>query len=332
MLAASLAQAEEVTVFGYGKDFDQALRSAKIAALEQVTGTWISSEHEFRNGRYSEDIVQYNGGVIKSYKVKSYDGEKIEIVADVDVIKDNRVGSSGKYVPNEMRNKLDRLEAKSDEIALAMYNLDNPSKALYTELQNIEYINKGNITEVKVTAVIKWSPKWYTDIYKLSQTIGRSRSPDYAVGNKISGGITSSMMAYNPLIAATFGMVTNTPEPSYKDSQMLCFATSKKVIADDCYETGYEMSRFPSRLNMELWGLDGTNLVTKNGFAIDTSNLYSKIYPGDTKSHRNTNAISGKYYQPGYALYSNGYEKFEVVFKVQTSKLKQVSKFNFVIL
>ena len=48
LLAAALlcqtAQAEEVTVTGYGTTVDEALQNAKTAAVEQVAGTFITGK------------------------------------------------------------------------------------------------------------------------------------------------------------------------------------------------------------------------------------------------------------------------------------------------
>jgi hypothetical protein len=87
LLASSFEYAEQVTVTGYGANYNAALENAKVLALEKGASTFIIGENRAREGKVTEEIDQYNGGVIKSYRIVSQrnDGfsHEVEIAADV---------------------------------------------------------------------------------------------------------------------------------------------------------------------------------------------------------------------------------------------------------
>ena len=58
-LASSFAFADEVTVTGYGSNYNAALENAKVVALEKGASTFIIAESNARNGRVEEKIDQY---------------------------------------------------------------------------------------------------------------------------------------------------------------------------------------------------------------------------------------------------------------------------------
>ena len=64
-LASSFAFADEVTVTGYGSNYNAALENAKVAALEKGASTFIIAESNARNGKVEKKINQYNNNIMK---------------------------------------------------------------------------------------------------------------------------------------------------------------------------------------------------------------------------------------------------------------------------
>ena len=129
--------AVEVVVKGYGTDYISSLQAAKVSALEQVTGTWINSEQHLNEGNLSESIHQYNSGVITSYKVLEFSEHEVTIQAQVDIIKDNKVGSNSTNISEATRTQLEQKYIKRKELASAESTLYSKSKALIFESKNI---------------------------------------------------------------------------------------------------------------------------------------------------------------------------------------------------
>ena len=70
-LVVTSAQSAEVMATGFGKTVDEALQNAKIAALEQVTGTFVTGRATLEGERHQSRIDQYNGGLIRTHQVIS---------------------------------------------------------------------------------------------------------------------------------------------------------------------------------------------------------------------------------------------------------------------
>ena len=89
------AQAETMTVqaSGFGDTCEQALTAAKRSALDKVNGAWVHSVERVSNGKHGEEIFQYSGGVIKSYKYLRDDCTYVIIEAEV-VKQSNKVQSA----------------------------------------------------------------------------------------------------------------------------------------------------------------------------------------------------------------------------------------------
>ena len=80
-----LEETEPVVVksSGTGSTCDEALLNAKRYALEKVSGSWVYSIRRSSHDTYDEKIVEYSGGVIKSYKYLRNDCTFVIIEAQV---------------------------------------------------------------------------------------------------------------------------------------------------------------------------------------------------------------------------------------------------------
>jgi len=327
-LVASLCNAEEVITTGYGDTFESALRNAKIAAIEKVTGTWINSEHEVRNGILTEDITQYNGGVIKKYEVLSYSNKEIKIRADVDVIKDNRVGTKSAKIPESMRSGLKDRHANSDQIYKTVKSLDNKNKALRVDVSNIEYVNKGTTTEVFVSGKLVWIPKWKSDIRSLAKTIDRKVLEDLKIAENVASGALNSAFPSPATIGFTAILSKLAEEPTnITDDSTICFSRSRNFIIDDCYIIGVDFKTFTDHMDIETVAM--SNGVKKFSIptGIDRTEFYEKFQQNDAKS----SYLGGQYKNSTLAIYTNQETNINYSFIVPTNKLSEIDKFEFVI-
>jgi hypothetical protein len=321
LLVAGLCNAEEVVSTGYGDNFDSALRSAKIAAIEKVTGTWINSEHSVRNGKLTEDIVQYNGGVIKKYEVLSYSNNEVKIKADVDVIKDNRVGTKTANIPDEMRANLAERQANAEKIYKAIKSLDNKNKALRLDVKNIEYINKGSMTQVFVVGNIVWIPKWQSDVRSLAETIDRKDARELKLLEKVAGAIKPAALGFTAILSNLAEQQNRT------DDYTVCFSPYRNYIIDDCYVIGINLNTFTDYMQIQNIGVSDGVKRFSYPIGINRTAFYEKFQQDEAKS----SYLGGRYKNSTLAIYTNQEMPVSYSFMVPTNKLSEVDKFEFVI-
>lgn len=323
-LVASLCSAEQVVTTGYGDTFDSALRNAKIAALEKVTGTWISSEHFVKNGKLTEDIAQYNGGIIKTYEVLSYNNNEVKIKADVDVVKDNRVGTKSKDIPTEMRTTLISQQQNHEKIQDAVKFLDSKSKALGFTTRNIEYVNKGSTTEVTIKGTISWIPKWVSDVTTLGKVIDSYGKVTRDTHEQVSGSIVNAVFTTPMAIPAVFLHAVTRPESlELSDQNQLCF------VNGSCYVMGVPFTMFDEDIRMLVDGLHDNSNIYKTSVRFKYTNLYERIAAGDEK--RGWLGARITYNNPTVQINTNRQMNVTFSFVVDTKKLTEVDRFNFTI-
>jgi Cu/Ag efflux protein CusF len=327
-LIASLSRAEEVVTTGYGDTFESALRNAKIAAIEKVTGTWINSEHKLQNGNLTEDVVQYNGGVIKKYEVLSYNNNEVKIKADVDIVKDNRVGTKSSNIPDDMRVKLAERQAKAEQVYKAVRSLDDKNKALRLDVKNIEYVNKGSMTQVFISGNLVWIPKWKSDVRALAETINRKEVQDLKIAEKLSVGAIATF-APTPVAYGFTAILSKLGEQQVNqtDDNTVCFSAQRNYVLDDCYVIGIDFSSFTEYMDIQTIGV--SNGVKKFMYptGINKSAFYEKFSQGQATS----SYLGGRYKNSTLAIYTNQEMNINYSFMVPTNKLSEVDKFEFVI-
>lgn len=314
-----------ITVDGYGKDYTSALSSAKIAALEKATGTWISSEHFLKNGKLSEEIVQYNGGVIKSYEVVKYVNGVITITADVDVVKDNRVIAKSADIPTHMRDTLLEQQANRKKIEDAVRFLDSKGKAFGVVARESIYVNRGDITEVTLKATISWNPKWETDVKALGKTINNIGSISRDTHERVSASIISSTFSNSPMmIPAVILYGVTKPDPiEQSDQHQICF------INDSCYVIGVPFTMFDSDIRIMVEGTKDRNKIYNTSILFNDTNLYEMIAAGDEKRGWLGSRVT--YNNPTVVAKTNRQMNVTFSFLINTSQLSQIDRFNFTI-
>lgn len=327
-LIASLCSAEEVVTTGYGNTFDSALRNAKVAAVEKVTGTWINSEHVVRNGNLSEDIVQYNGGVIKTYEVLSYTNNEVKIKADVDVVKDNRVGTKTTSIPNSMRARLAEHQQNIEKIYKAVKSLDSKNKALRLDVKNIEYVNKGSDTQVFISGNLVWIPKWQSDVRSLAETIDREDAKDLRLIEKIAGGVVTYVDP-TKLTAGFTAILSKLGDEQINktDTNTICFSEHRPYLTDSCYIVGVDFKSFGDSIEIKSVGIGNNGKVYSYPMRIRSTGFYEKFKQDEPR----ISYLGGRYKNSTMAVYTNQEMSINYSFMVPTNKLAEIEKFDFVI-
>lgn len=330
LLISSSVFAKEVVVDAYGDTYESALKNAKIAAIEQVTGTWINSEHKLKNNNYSEDIVQYNGGVIKSYKVLSYNGSTIKIKADVDVVKDNTVDNiQSSSIDAKKREMLEHRRENYRKIKESVDSLNDSSKALSFKPSNVEYLNRGEVTRVVVRGNVTWIPKWKSDLKSLVGEAGNPGSVENDIKQRVAGSFVHNLLMINPLAAgiASIPAVKVASSDRQNDSTpMICFSNR-----DNCHLIQTSVTRFQHKnsFRLDVIGRDFDTAIFKRTIDFDRQNLWQYIYAGTTESG-NFN-VRYTYKNDALMINEDAVMPVQFYFDVKTSQLVEVDNLNYII-
>jgi hypothetical protein len=161
-------QPMEVVATGVGKTCDQALENAKVAAVEKVSGLWMTAQRHTDGEKYNESITDYTGGVIKSYTIVSNECTKVTIDAQV-VPRTNKIVSGGADVSQQTRGHLQEKIANEKKRLVAIQEVNNRNKAIAFDIKDIELIP----SKMSVTGEVFFQEKWKHDYYDLKKQAGK---------------------------------------------------------------------------------------------------------------------------------------------------------------
>lgn len=311
MLLATSASAEIVTSTGFGLTFDSALNNAKSEALEMGASTFVTGQKLYKNKQLSEEIVQYNGGIIKEYDIiRSYkigDEYSVTIKADVEEQDNRRQANVGKKI----------YLAEHDKRQDVVDHLDDPGRAINMEIMDFANDIKSTGVNIRARVRLKWQPKWISDARSFSKVInekGRTstNTVDQAVGN-----VTNFLLNVNPVGGVLFHEAFD-PEPVKNiDSQMICFATDRKSSRVDCRNIGVDFTRFSA--DPVLVMIVGGRVVHKQYIA---PHLFEKVYPGEYMQNRFLRNHKVTFHQPALVVYTEEVHDVYMDFTVPRSLLK----------
>lgn len=156
-----------VTVTGVGKTCEAALENAKVAAVDRVAGLWLSGVRKTDGESYNERIVDYTGGVIKSYTIVDNKCTQVTIEADV-VPRTNKIVTGGASVTKQTRDHLREKVANEQKRLTAIQEVNNRSKAIAFDIKDIELMPE----KISVTGSVFFQEKWKHDYYDLKKHSG----------------------------------------------------------------------------------------------------------------------------------------------------------------
>jgi hypothetical protein len=170
-----------VQASGTGNTCDQALLNAKRYALEKVNGTWVTSTQRSTDGSYNEDIVQYSGGVIKSYKYLRNDCTFVIIEAEV-AKRSNRVQMEQADVTQGQIIHLAGIKDARDKKQEAIRAIDSRQEAIWFKPKKTEMamIENTNDVVVRIDGEFSYKDKWRADYLELREMIGYFNLPSFA--------------------------------------------------------------------------------------------------------------------------------------------------------
>ena len=312
LLFAGSASAEVVTATGWGGSFEGALANAKQEALEMGASTFVTGKKQYKNRQITEEIVQYNGGIIKEYDIirsnKMGDEYSVTISADV-VEQDNRVKSNKSFDISDF--------AEHDRRAKAVDYLDDPGKAIHLQVIDFSTQVKPDGVHVKAQVRLAWQNKWLSDMRAFASVVNEKGVTSTNTLDVIVGNVTNSLIAVNPVGAAVFHEALDPDEVEHSDEQMVCFRTDRKDNTVDCRSIGVDLQKFSS---------DPKLVMVANGKVIHQKYLYShlwdKVYPGEYSTNSFFRNHKVTFHQPALVIYTHNVEDAYLEFVVQRHQLE----------
>jgi hypothetical protein len=170
----------KVVASGFGDTCAQALVNAKKNALEKVNGSWVSSIERANNGKYSEEIVQYSGGVIKSYKYLRDDCTYVILEAEV-MKRSNRVQMEKANVSSQQIVHINGIKEQADRKKQAVDAINDRSSAVYFKPKNTQFQlhENGKDVLVAIEGTFAFTDKWRADYLALREQFGYFNLPSF---------------------------------------------------------------------------------------------------------------------------------------------------------
>jgi hypothetical protein len=309
---SAFASAEEITVTGYGTNYNAALENAKVSALEKGASTFLIGERRARDGKVQEDITQYNGGIIRKYSILSHQqiplGYEVTILADV-ITKNNNI---------KKQLYTDQLQDFKEKKTVII-QLNDMGKALYASISKPTYVIMDNYTKVSINIDLSWQPKWISDTKAFISVINDGGTISNNTTENIATSVLSTMTSYYGVFVGTLGglMVASTATsiPENSDQMMVCFDEDK------CSTVDLHIPKQPKLVIM------GDKDVILHSVLFNTS-LYSHIEAGDVVKSEWLNRYEKKYHQPAVRIHEEVIQRIPLTFIVKNDIIKSVKSLN----
>jgi len=337
LLLAANANAAEVIVTGFGKTVEDSLQNAKVAAVEQVAGTFVTGQATLEGDRYHSSATQYNGGLIRRHEVISVVEEGglfvTVIKADVDTDKVNTVVTSkGAEISESVGVQLEKARDDFEKTRRIVAALDDPAQAFAVRVTNVRYRNRGEMTDVEVDGVVVFNPKWYDDVRLMARTIGRKVDIGSAWTEALWG-LAALTAVVNPLIPGTAFSVARMAQgtPKVSEEFMACFGKDNGWDVDECYEIRHPMPRVMRSHRLQLDGKltpDGRE-IPLGQLNVDSGwQMLLNVRVGQ-RVYFSKNGKERKFLNPGIVFFQKGNATFQHAFTEQTANVGQAKGVRF---
>jgi len=191
---------EKVVVTGVGINSDKARQNAIRNAVEQVVGTYVSSDSMIQNSQLIKDeILSFSGGYVKESKVLSTekDDDLVKVQLEALVVstklkrKINGLNISVKKVEgnNLFSEAFSKIEAdRSSKDLLNSIAQKYPQSAYIIDIgkPEIQSVNKDNNTaEIKVPISISWDKQFVEELKSTLLTTSLQKLKGFIMDNKL---------------------------------------------------------------------------------------------------------------------------------------------------
>lgn len=324
--------ATEVIGDGYGADFNESLRNAKINALEQIIGTFIIAESWWSTDdeKIFEKIKTYHGGYIEKYSILESSSNYVKIRATINDDTINSISIKGDEinVNEEILNKYHHKKERAEFFR----EFDNPSQAFNFQIESIDITpdNYGSTFSIKYK--LNWNDYWISNFKQFIKINSNEGQIETDTSEQIVNTVLFKIaqVGLEPLVAATFMVDSFTPKKIHSDEPMYCFTKNDGNDIQNCYSTNLHFQKMPllNEFCFEIIGLneDGQVLFAQKAF-ISNLSLYEIIYPNTQKDMF---FYKRKFYQPTFLINANEEYASSIKTRIESERFHKIKKFKLI--
>ena len=311
---SAFASAEEVTVTGYGTNYNSALENAKVSALEKGASTFIIGERKAINGKVTEEINQYNGGIIKTHSIISHQptplGYEVTIKADV-VPKNNLIKKIN------FEEQLQEFQSKTKVIS----KIENLDKAIHIDVNNPTYKIGNNYSQVYLDVTLSWQPKWITDTKSFMTVVDQNGNVTNTTHENLSKSLFTTLASNfgigGAVTAVAVSSITHPTPKGESDLPMVCFDENCSTIN----------LNLPKDQKLVVVGkVNDKEIVLYQGMF--NTRLYKHLEAGHTINDKWIYKQATTYHQPTLLIFEKEIQKFPLTFIAENDIIKSVSTIN----
>lgn len=329
--------AVEVTAQGSGTNLKSAIQDAKNNALEQVTGAFVVNQSETDGRRVKSKYAQYSGGVVRKYEMVSstFDGQLYEVTinADVDARKENGMISPIEVDLTKQSQEIQQYADRYENVDRIFRELDSRKSAFVAVEPKIQYLPRGEMTEVRVTTGVKLQPKWVDDVLTMSKQAGSPMDITTSTSDVLWGvgvALAPFNLAGSSIIRSAAQHTTRQPK-TYMASN--CFSKNRGVDVNECYATGYMMGNVVRNdrflVMVTLWS--GNEQVYEMPVAIINNGTLFAIHDEGSKLYFSASAKERKFQSRGVVWFTDGLAIGTNAFMVNTKLLARVDRMEYIL-
>ena len=321
LVVSATAGAVEVTVTGQGSTYDRALANAKMLALEQVTGTFVIGESEYKDNVFRDSMEEYNGGVIKSFRVKEHNrfNTHVEVTITADVVekKDNRVEGKNGQPFNVEFEEFEQRRAVVDK-------LDNVNRMVAINVDKPTYEIDRLYSTVSIRVGMKVQPKWISDVQSFTSVIGEEGRTSNNTYANIHGGIVTSMIGSNPIAAVAVGVLGEQKQRANSEQTMVCFGTTRNTFLD-CKNVGVSFVNIPTNPKLVVEVISDSVKYKVWEQELDVK-MYEFVPAGGQRGHHFFKSYKKTFHQPTWIIYTDERDETILRFKLKNSIARNVQR------
>jgi hypothetical protein len=229
-----------VETTGKGITQEEAVRRAKLSAIEKVTGSFNLGQRTVRGNDYGEEIDDYVSGIILESTI--LDSQKIDSLwqvklrATVDETKPStfEVKRDKPLMDEASRNKIAEMQSRR-QIA---DKFEVPGQAMVYKTDNVFVSPRHDVTVARIDGKISWQQKWINDFENFTKVAGNMNTARKTYQSSGLG------IFNNPAMIVT-SVLLQPAQYDVRPGHTYCFTEDRTVNVDRCHNLGYEIQAVP---------------------------------------------------------------------------------------
>ena len=236
-----------VETTGKGDTQEEAIRRAKIEAVEKVTGSFNLGHRKTDGKQYSEEIDDYVSGIILESEVlrsqRTHQHWIVTIRAVVDETK-----PSVFQIERDKPLFDDRIKSKIDEMnnRRTMIEKISQTSAYHFSTNKIDVYPHDISTRVSINGFVSWHHKWVNDFQNFAKYAGKE-----SVDRDFQSNVYYGSSFYHPVLIAG-SIFMNPAKTKTRNGNTYCFTESKQVDSKDCHDVGFDLENI-SKYNVNYF-------------------------------------------------------------------------------